>query len=244
MTGLREYGIIIIDLRSIINLLHSEGERDMARPMKKTPEEWKKEILDAAETLFLSKGYEKTSVSDIMQAAGGAKGLFYRFFESKEDAMRALGDRLFLENDPFDAVRGHRDWNGMRKIRELLAYSRADEKRNEINRQAAGILKDPHILAAAVAANRRVLTPLWRELLEEGRRDGSVQTEYAKELSELLPLLNFWFLPAVFPASAEELRHKYQFAAEMLAAAGLPILEGETAAFAEKVMEGILREEE
>ncbi len=235
---------IIIDFRSIIKRQRQERVRRMARPMKKTPEEWKKEILDAAELLFLSKGYEETSVSDIMQKAGGAKGLFYRFFESKEEAAHALGDRMFLENNPFDAVRGHSEWNGLRKIRELLAQNQADGKRNEINIQAEGILKDPRILAAAVAANRRVLVPLWRELLEEGIRDGSIHTEYVKELSELLPLLNFWFLPSVFPASAEEIRHKYRFAAELLSAAGLLILEGETAAFAEDVIERLSRREE
>lgn len=216
----------------------------MARPMKKTPEEWKKEILDAAEQLFLLRGYEETSVSDIMQKAGGAKGLFYRFFESKEAAVHALGDRMFLENNPFDAVREHTEWNGLRKIQELLAYNQADGNRNEINIQAAGILKDPRILAAAVSANRRVLTPLWRELLEEGIRDCSIRTEYAKELSELLPLLNFWFLPSVFPASAEEICHKYRFAAELLSAAGLPILEGETAAFTENVIKRLTRRED
>ncbi len=36
-----------------------------------------------------------------------------------------------------------------------------------------------------------MLTPLWLELIEEGRRDGSIRTEYAKELSELLSLVNF-----------------------------------------------------
>ncbi len=35
-------------------------------------------------------------------------------------------------------------------------------------------LKDPHILAAAIEENRRVLTPLWLELLEEGQKDESI----------------------------------------------------------------------
>ena len=52
----------------------------MARPVKKTPDQWKEEILGASRQLFLSKGYEETSVSDIMDLAGGAKGMFYRFF--------------------------------------------------------------------------------------------------------------------------------------------------------------------
>lgn len=211
----------------------------MARPVKKEPEQWKKEILDAAQKLFLSKGYEETSVSDIMKEAGGAKGMFYRFFESKEEAMQALGDRMFLQNNPFEAVRGRNDLNGLQKIRELLVLNRSDGERNRINAQAVSILKDPRILAAAIEANRRVLTPLWFELIEEGRKDGSIQTEYAKELSELLPLVNFWLMPSIYPASPEEIQHKYRFLMETLSRMGLPILDDETMAFVKEVLDEI-----
>lgn len=199
----------------------------MARPVKKRPEEWEREILDAAKFLFLSKGYEETSVSDIMERAGGAKGMFYRFFESKEKVMQALGDRMFLENNPFEAVRARTDLNGLQKIREVLAMDRADGEREAVSAQAVPILKDPRILAAAVEANRRVLTPLWFELIEEGRRDGSIRTEYARELSELLPLINFWLMPSVFPADAEEIMHKCKFVAKVLADMGLPVADEE-----------------
>ncbi len=197
----------------------------MARPVKKQPQEWEKEILDAAKFLFLSKGYEETSVSDIMERVGGAKGMFYRFFESKEKVMQTLGDRMFLEHNPFEEVRKRTDLNGLQKIKEVFALDRADEEREAVSAQAIPILKDPRILAAAVEANRRVLTPLWFELIEEGRRDGSIQTVYAKELSELLPLVNFWLMPSVFPASAEEILHKCEFIAKVLAAMGLPIMD-------------------
>ena len=70
-----------------------------------------------------------------------------------------------------------------------------------------------------------MLTPLWLELIEEGRRDGSIRTEYAGELSELLPLINFWLLTSVFPADADEIRHKCRFIAEVLASMGLPIMD-------------------
>ncbi|MCI8665456.1 MAG: TetR/AcrR family transcriptional regulator [Dorea sp.] len=197
----------------------------MARPVKKPPEQWKKEILDAAKQLFLSKGYEETAITDIMELAGGAKGMFYRFFQSKEEVIHALGDQMFFENNPFEAVKKCSKLNGLQKIRRVLAFDRADEEREHINTQAITILKDPRILAAAIQANRRKLTPLWFELIEEGQRDGSIRTEYAKELSELLPLINFWLMPSVFPASAEELQHKCRFIAEVLAAMGLPIID-------------------
>lgn len=214
----------------------------MARPVKKTPEQWKKEILDAAKELFITKGYEATAISDIMELAGGAKGMFYRFFQSKEEVMHALGDQMFLTNNPFEDVRKRSDLNGLQKIRQVLACDRADVEREAINTQAISILKDPRILAAAVEANRRVLTPLWLELIEEGQRDGSIQTDYARELSELLPLVNFWILPSVFPADANEVQHKCRFVAEVLSAMGLPIIEDEMYGRMERIL-GVHEEE-
>lgn len=214
----------------------------MARPVKKTPEQWRKEILDGAKTLFLSKGYEETSVMDIMEAAGGAKGMFYRFFQSKEEVMHALGDQLFLENNPFEAVRNRSDLNGMQKIRQMLILDRSDKEREAIQTQAIPILKDPRILVAAIQANRRVLTPLWLELIEEGISDGSIQTEYAKELSQLLPLINFWLMPFIFPADADEIRHKCDFIAKVLSAMGLPIIDEEMYGRTENILGSFKKE--
>ena len=211
----------------------------MARPVKKTPDEWRKEILDAAKKLFASKGYEETSVSDIMDMAGGAKGMFYRFFQSKEEAMHALGNQMFFENNPFDAIRKRNDLNGLQKIRSLLVLNQSDDERNQLNMQAIPILKDPHILAAAVEENRRVLTPLWLELLEEGKNDRSIKTDYTKELSELLPLINFWLMPTVFPATKEEIHHKYRFVMDVLDHMGLSIFDDEAVSFTEKFIADI-----
>ena len=106
----------------------------LARPVKKAPEQWKKEIMEAAKKLFLTRGYEETAITDIMELAGGAKGMFYRFFQSKEEVMHALGDQMFMENNPFEAVRGRTDLNGLEKIREVLALDRGDGEREEIGR--------------------------------------------------------------------------------------------------------------
>ena len=179
-------------------------EYKLARPVKKTQQQWKNEILNAAQNLFITKGYQQTSISDIMKEVGGAKGMFYRCFQSKEEVMQELGNQMFFQNNPFEEIKKRTDLNGLQKIKELLLLNQSDSKRNDINMQAISILKDPHILASAIESNRRILTPLWYELLEEGKNDGSIQTEYTKELSELLPLINFWLLPSVYHAPAEE----------------------------------------
>ena len=150
--------------------------------------------------------------------------------------MLALCKQLFLDRDPFAAVRDRPDLNALQKMRAMLSADRSDPERMALNLQAVSILRDPQVLAAAVEDNRRVLTPLWLELLEEGRRDGSIQTPYAKELSELLPLIDFWLLPSVFPATPEELYRKCRFVATVLAAAGLPLMEEDQLAQTEAIL--------
>lgn len=53
----------------------------------------KNEILDAAEKLFYSKGYEHCTVNDILKEVGIAKGTFYHYFISKEGTLDAIVER-------------------------------------------------------------------------------------------------------------------------------------------------------
>jgi AcrR family transcriptional regulator len=51
------------------------------------------ELLDIAQQMFFEGGYETTSVNDIIEKAGVAKGTFYHYFKSKEDLLDSLVDR-------------------------------------------------------------------------------------------------------------------------------------------------------
>jgi TetR/AcrR family transcriptional regulator, regulator of autoinduction and epiphytic fitness len=53
-----------------------------------------KAILAAALTLFGHYGYRRTSIDDIAQEAGIAKGTVYLYFKSKEEIFRALSQQL------------------------------------------------------------------------------------------------------------------------------------------------------
>ncbi|HIS03875.1 MAG TPA: TetR/AcrR family transcriptional regulator [Candidatus Pullichristensenella avicola] len=50
-------------------------------------------ILDTAEALFFQRGYEETSVQDILDAMGLSKGGFYHHFESKMAVLEAVSAR-------------------------------------------------------------------------------------------------------------------------------------------------------
>ena len=52
--------------------------------------ERKQEIIDTALKIFIHKGYEKTSVNDILNEIGIAKGTFYHYFKAKEEVLDAV----------------------------------------------------------------------------------------------------------------------------------------------------------
>lgn len=64
----------------------------MSKPTTRTrrPEQRRRELLDAATTLFADRGVTPVSVADITARAGAAVGTFYRFFETKESVLSAV----------------------------------------------------------------------------------------------------------------------------------------------------------
>ena len=192
----------------------------MAR--NKYPEVTVERILDVSQRLFLEKGYDNTTI----QVGGLSKGAVYHHFKSKEEIMDAVGDRMFFANNPFEAVRSRKDLNGLQKLREVIRLNQEDSARSSLTVQAIPITKNPRLLVEMIASNRRILTPYFLELIEEGNRDGSVHTAYAREIAELLPLLtSLWLLPSVFPATKTEMRQKFSFIGDMLEKMGIPLMD-------------------
>ncbi len=67
--------------------LRAEAQRETRRA----------EILRTAETVFAAKGYHGTRISDIIDAAGIARGTFYLYFESKQAIFVELTEELLAE---------------------------------------------------------------------------------------------------------------------------------------------------
>ena len=195
----------------------------MAR--NKYPEVTVERILDAAQRLFLEKGYDNTTIQDIVDELGGlTKGAVYHHFKSKEEIMDAVGDRMFFANNPFEAVKKRSDLSGLEKLREVIRLNNADEQRTDLTLQSVPVTKNPRLLAEMLISNRKVLTPCFRELIDEGLADGSICTEYPREISELLPMLtSLWLLPSIYPASKAEQRRKFDFIFAMLDKFGIPL---------------------
>ena len=64
------------------------------KPRTKQPEIRRDQLLDAAERLFAKKGLAESTVADIAEEAGVAKGTFYLYFPSKDHCVVAVKKRL------------------------------------------------------------------------------------------------------------------------------------------------------
>ena len=60
----------------------------------KKPEERRAEMVSAASKLFVAQGFVKTSVSEIVSAVDVAKGLFYYYFTTKDEMVKAVVEGL------------------------------------------------------------------------------------------------------------------------------------------------------
>ncbi|NIF21580.1 MULTISPECIES: TetR/AcrR family transcriptional regulator [Pantoea] len=74
--------------------MNSTEKPNKSQPRTKPAEVRLDELMDAAQQLFIDKGFEATTVSDIVRDANVAKGTFYHYFTSKNEMLAALRERF------------------------------------------------------------------------------------------------------------------------------------------------------
>jgi len=195
----------------------------------KYPEETINQILTVALNLFMQKGYEQTSIQDIINELGGlTKGAIYHHFKSKEEIWQAVIDHAFKGVDEMlSGIRDDKELNGLEKLRKISQASLDNAARNELASVGPNLLRNPKLLAAQIENIFEKAVPVYiQPIIEQGMRDGSIRTEYPRELSEVLVILtNIWLNPEVIEASPEMMLHKVRFFDEILKGLGLDLFD-------------------
>lgn len=201
----------------------------MAR--NKYPEETVNRILDVAGHLFMEKGYEHTSIQDIIDNLGGlSKGAIYHHFKSKEEILDAVTDRIMEEsNRKLTGIPKRKDLNGIEKLRTLFKSSLCRPAQDEMFQVAPSFYNNPRLLASLLYETIELTGPEYiQPIIEEGIADGSIVAAHPKQLAELISLVaNVWINPMIFDSSVEETYHKFLVFDQMLKGMGLDVVDGE-----------------
>lgn len=152
--------------------------------------ERKNELMDVAEKLFSEKGYDDTSIEDIISIVGIAKGTFYHHFKSKEKLMEALIERQVtrLQQSMVGDIRDDSLKAGQKL--ELLIRSTMGFK-SEKDVFVDFIYRDDNFALRTKFFRKldELTTPLLVGLLEQGIREGVFHVEYPRETVKLLTLM-------------------------------------------------------
>ncbi|NUU62015.1 TetR/AcrR family transcriptional regulator [Paenibacillus agri] len=176
----------------------------------KEPEERRNEILDTAEKLFYTKGYAGTTVNDILQEIGIAKGTFYYYFKSKEEVMDAVVMR-FIEAGVTSAkqIAGNPDLTVHEKLLSIIMAQKPDETLKEHMIEQFHQPDNAQIHQKSLAQTILHLTPVLTEVIEQGIREKLFHTPYPKESVEfLLTTSEFLFDEGIFHWQPEEITQK------------------------------------
>jgi AcrR family transcriptional regulator len=135
----------------------------------KEHDERRSEILDTAEKLFHTKGYEKCTVNDILKEVAIAKGTFYYYFKSKQEVLDAIVARYTeIVVNRVGAIIGRGDHSPQEKL--LNAFM----SMNINNQVGSEILEEMHKTENALLHQQTLsqmisaLAPALATIVEEG----------------------------------------------------------------------------
>lgn len=202
--------VIHSDILSVMtDVIHKLGGRKMVRTIK-SPEERKKDILEAAEKLFIEKGYEQTVVSDIVKAAGIAQGTFYIYYKSKEDIFVAVLERVMEEDiRRLIEVEQRKDLNAIEKLNLIIMLEFSLDRKHDDLVLQMHLPVNTGVHQKYIINKIERLIPIYASIIEQGVREGLLNNKCPRESSEfMLIATKFMFDPGIFDQSTGSLKKR------------------------------------
>ena len=148
----------------------------------------KKELLNIAYKLFMTKGYENTSVDEIIAEAKIAKGTYYYYFESKEATLEKVIEKMIEEECKKANEILQSNLSVQEKILGIIISMRPNTEELKIQ-EAINI---PENIIMHQKINKKiieVITPLLTEVIKEGKKQNIFDCDNVKERIEIILII-------------------------------------------------------
>ena len=155
----------------------------------KEAEERKGEILDSAERLFATKGFDNTSTGDILDAVGIARGTLYYHFKSKEEILDGVIERMTNR-----LMQNAREIARNKELPVLERLTKAIMSLNVETKLGYEVMEQVHRPQNALMHQKMQMTllaginPILTGLVEEGIEQGICHTQYPESVVEMTML--------------------------------------------------------
>lgn len=155
----------------------------------KKGEKRKKELLKIAYDMFLTQGYENTSVDEIIEKAQIAKGTYYYHFKSKEQMLEEVIDMMIDTEREMAKQIIATDIPVPQKIVGIIASIKPTEAEQPIQNalfQPENVLMHHKVRQKLI----NVLTPLLSEVIKEGVEEGIFECDNIPERIKMLLIIS------------------------------------------------------
>lgn len=147
----------------------------------------KSKIVEAAWSLFYEKGYDNTTVDDIIAKSGTSKGSFYHYFPAKDSLMGSLA---YLFDERYDALEEQID-ESLSRIDVLYFLNRQlfEMIENSIDLELLSRLYASQLLTRGdkeLLDRSRSYYKILRRMILEGQQRGEITKE--KTMNEILQM--------------------------------------------------------
>ena len=168
--------------------------------------ERRNEILDAAGRLFSTKGYDKCTVNDILDAVGIAKGTFYYYFKSKEEVLDAIIDRVteIVVARAEEAASNPELSPVMKMLNTILSMRVESEVDNDLMEE---LHKPQNALMHQKSLSLMVtrVTPVLAKVVDEGIRQGIFKSDFPTQYMQIFLTSSITLLDdGIFQVKPEE----------------------------------------
>jgi AcrR family transcriptional regulator len=160
--------------------------------MKKTKSIQKKiEIRNTALKLFMSRGYNKTSIQNILDVLSLSKGGFYHHYKSKEELIDAIAtDRAAHYLARLSGLNERNDLSGMEKFIEIFHINNAFQAENieQILKSWTSLYSDDNKLFRLKLLERQIeeVVPQMAPFIRQAVDEEDFHTEYPEECVRLI----------------------------------------------------------
>ncbi|MBO4374381.1 MAG: TetR/AcrR family transcriptional regulator [Lachnospiraceae bacterium] len=152
-------------------------------------EKRKQELLKIAYDMFLSRGYENTSVDEIIETAQIAKGTYYYYFSSKEQMLEEVIE-MMIESETETARQILKsDIPVPRKIVGIITSIKPAETEQPISE---ALMRPENVLMHDKVRKKliEVIVPLLSEAVEEGINEGIFACDNIPERVRMLMVIS------------------------------------------------------
>lgn len=170
--------------------------------------EQKGRIADVAVSLFIKKGYDHTSVNEIIEAAGMSKGAFYHYYSAKTDIIDFLGRQITVAVLPdLEDLVADPKLDALSKLQKSFRLIKAYKVRNrkKIMLLAALMYKEENLYLRH-QLNRisaELYVPIFSRILRQGKKEKIFDIGDPDDTAELMMYMSLGMAEIVMPIILE-----------------------------------------